>query len=202
MAETTPPVEAPQPKDVGHGRRHTILEYVLITAGAIVLALLIQAFVVKPYKIPSASMSPTLEVGDRVLVNRLAYHLRQPHRGDIIVFNSPTLHMTLIKRIIGLPGDTISLHDGLVYINGKRLNEPYLRQANGSYTPTVPAVTSGPPQPWSLDRPYTVPAGQYFVMGDNRTDSDDSRYWGPVSRSDLIGVAFFRYWPLNRLAGL
>jgi signal peptidase I len=177
-------------------KTRTIIEYVVITAGAIVLALLIQAFVVKPYRIPSGSMENTLLIGDRVLVNRIVYHTRDPRRGDIVVFNSKAVGKTLIKRVIGLPGDTIALRDGRVYINGQVLKEPYIRQINGSPEPTYP-FTSG--DPWSLEKPYTLAPNDYFMMGDNRTDSGDSRDWGPMHRSEIIGAAIFRYWPPMRV---
>jgi len=177
-------------------KTRTIIEYVAITAGAIALALLIQAFVVKPYRIPSGSMENTLLIGDRVLVNRIVYHTRDPHRGDIVVFNSKAKGVTLIKRVIALPGDTISLRDGRVYIDGEVLDEPYVRHINGSLEPTYP-FTSG--EPWSLQHPYTLGPNDYFMMGDNRTDSGDSRDWGPMHRSEVVGEAFFMYWPPTRL---
>lgn len=194
------PPQAPQapPKRGSHWRK-AIIEYTLIIVCAIGLALLIQAFGIKPYRIPSASMTNTLQIGDRVLVNRVIYHLRKPHRGDIVVFNSRAVGITLIKRIIGLPGETVSLKDGAVYINGRRLKEPYVRHVNGVALPTEP-FSDG--RKWSLEQPYTVPAGHYFVMGDNREQSDDSRDWGPISKSELIGVAFFKYWPPSRIGGL
>jgi signal peptidase I len=179
--------------------RRPAVEYAIIAVCAIALALLIQAFVVKPYRIPSESMTNTLKVGDRVLVNRVVYHFRHPRRGDIIVFQSHAVGMTLIKRVIGVPGDTLSLSNGSVYVNGRRLNEPYVLRVNGVATATEP-FTDG--QPWSLAKPYTVPPGHYFVMGDNRSQSDDSRDWGPLPASELIGEAFFRYWPLNRFGPL
>ena len=198
----TPPSEAPQAplKRDSHWRKTTI-EYTLIIVCAIGLALLIQAFGIKPYRIPSASMTNTLKIGDRVLVNRVVYHLRKPHRGDIVVFSSPRAAggITLIKRIIGLPGETISLKGGAVYINGRRLNESYVRKVNGAALPTEP-FSDG--RTWSLAQPYTVKADQYFVMGDNREESDDSRDWGPILKSELIGVAFFKYWPPSRIGGL
>ena len=201
----TPPAgmsspEAPQAplKRTSRWRRTTI-EYTLIIVCAIGLALLIQAYGVKPYRIPSESMTNTLKIGDRVLVNRVVYHLRKPHRGDVVVFNSRAVGITLIKRIIGLPGETVSLKDGAVYINGRRIKEPYVREVNGAALPTEP-FSDG--RIWSLEQPYTVPAGHYFVMGDNREQSDDSRDWGPIAKSELIGVAFFKYWPPSRIGGL
>jgi signal peptidase I len=180
-------------------RRRPIIEYGLIIIGAILLALLVQAFVVKPYRIPSDSMLDTLRPSDRVLVNRLVYHFRKPRRGDIIVFDSKALGKTLIKRIIGLPGEEISLGNGHVYINGHPLREPYVRVVNGVQTPSEP-FTGG--EPWSLTQPYKIPSGHYFMMGDNRLYSDDSRDWGTVSNGEIIGEAFFRYWPLRRVGTL
>jgi signal peptidase I len=174
----------------------TILEYVILAVVAIAVALLIQAFLVKPYRIPSASMENTLLIGDRVLVDRISWRFTQPERQEIVVFHPPFAGPVLIKRIIGMPGDTVSLKDGSVYINGKKLDEPYVRRVNGRPEPTQP-FSNG--LPWSLQTPYKVPPGDYFVMGDNRTDSGDSREFGPVPRSQLVGKAFARYWPPSRI---
>jgi signal peptidase I len=183
--------------------RRTLVEYGVILVVALAVAFLLQAFVVKPYRIPSPSMVPTLDPGDRVLVARFLYHFTSPARGDIVVFKYPLDTRTVfIKRVIGLPGDTISLHDGSVYVDGVRQNEPYLPKLDGRPVPTEPALPvsgSTMTEPWSLNRPYTVPAKHYFMMGDNRTDSDDSRVWGPVPASDLIGRAFLIYWPVTRI---
>jgi signal peptidase I len=182
------------------------VEYAVILAVALGVAFLVQAFVVKPYRIPSPSMVPTLDPGDRVLVARFLYHLTSPARGDIVVFKYPLdTHVVFIKRVIGLPGDTLSLRDGHVYVNGVRRNEPYLLKVNGRPSPTDPAPAiagSTLSEPWSLNQPYKVPAGTYFMMGDNRLDSDDSRVWGPVPARDLIGKAFFVYWPVSRIGSL
>lgn len=173
---------------------------------AIGLALVIQAFLVKPYRIPSPSMVDTLLIKDRVLVNRLVYHLRDVERGDIIVFHYPlNRDFVFIKRVVGLPGDRLQAKDGRLYVNGVAQAEPYVHRTNGTVDRTEPA---GPlpgttmAHPWSLAQEYTVPKGSYFMMGDNRADSDDSRVWGPVPESDLIGSAFFIYWPLSRLGPL
>ena len=143
-------------------------------------------------------MMPTIDPHDRILVARFLYHLRSPARGDTVVFKYPLdTHVVFVKRLIGLPGDTVSLRGGFVYVNGVRQNTSHVLMFAGR-----PALTEPGPSvsnPWSLHRPYTVPAGHYFMMGDNRTDSDDSRFWGPVPASDLIGCAFFIYWPITRL---
>jgi signal peptidase I len=177
----------------------TILEYVILAVVAIAVALLIQQFLVKPYRIPSASMEDTLLIGDRVLVDRISWRFADPQRGDIVVFHPPFDGPVLIKRIIGLPGDEVSLTDGDVYINGKLLDEPYVRVVNGQKEPSQP-FSNG--LPWSLQSPYKVPAGSYFVMGDNRTDSGDSREFGPVERGQFVGRAFAKYWPPGSIGGL
>lgn len=138
--------------------------------------------------IPSASMEPTLMVHDRVFVNKLSYDVGSIHRGDIIVFKrppnepDPTIH-NLIKRVIGLPGDTLEAQDGVVYVNGKILSEPYLPP--GTITDDLP--------------PTTVPPGQLFVMGDNRGDSEDSRYFGTINKNLVVGKSEARVWPLSRI---
>ena len=178
----------------------TVVEYAVVALCAIAVALLVQAYLVKPYRIPSESMAATLKPRDRVLVNRVAYRLGDPGRGDVVVIDSRAVGRVLIKRVVGLPGDTISLSGGHVYINGRRLAEPYVRQVDGRAEPTDPFRGTG--NPWALEQPYLVPPGHYFVMGDNRTVSDDSRDWGPAARREIIGRAFFTYWPLSRLHGL
>ena len=177
----------------------TVLEYVVLAVVAVAVALLIQQFLVKPYRIPSASMEDTLMIGDRVLVDRISWRFGDPQRGDIVVFHPPFDGPVLIKRIIGMPGDEIGLRDGNVYINGKLLDEPYVRVVNGQKEPSLP-FTNG--LPWSLQSPYRVPQGSYFVMGDNRTDSGDSREFGPVERGQFVGRAFAKYWPPGSIGGV
>jgi len=177
-------------------RGRTILEYVVLAVVAVAVALLIQAFLVKPYRIPSASMEDTLLIGDRVLVDRISWRFSQPERGDIVVFHPPFNGPVLIKRIIGLPGDEISVSGGFVSINGRRLDEPYVRRVDGIQEPSEP-FSNG--LPWSLQEPYKVPSGSYFVMGDNRTDSGDSREFGPIKRGQFVGRAFAKYWPPGRI---
>jgi len=177
-------------------RSRAILDYSLTALAAVVLALAIQAFIVKPYMIPSVSMANTLLPGQRVLVDRLVYHYRSVHRGDVIVFRWPEdPGQPLIKRIVGVPGDRLSIVGGRLLVNGRPLREGYVKQIGGAIEPTMPSPGGAPGEPWSLQAPYTVPAGHYFVMGDNRTDSNDSRYWGTVPQENIIGRAFFVYWP-------
>jgi signal peptidase I len=197
------------------GTAGSLIELVTIVAVALGLALAIQAFVVKPYRIPSASMVPTLEISQRVLVDRITMHFSDPGRGDIVVFKPPLGADTdqcgvsppppqeacpkptaersksnFIKRVVGLPGDHLKVIAGRVWINGKQLNEPYIR-------PPGPDC-----QNCDLPREITVPPGDFFMMGDNRGESDDSRTWGPVPKKWIIGKAFFTYWPPRRIGTL
>jgi signal peptidase I len=153
----------------------------------------VKPFVVEPFYIPSESMVPTLEVGDRVLANKFVYRFEAPARGDIVVFNAVegNTQKTLIKRVIGLPGNKIALRRGELFLNGQRHNEPYVVNK--------PCVR-GTPKTCSYG-PVRVPKGHYFVMGDNRAKSADSRYVGPISGDDIKGEAFLRFWPPDR-AGL
>jgi signal peptidase I len=165
-----------------------VIEVVVIVAAAFVLALLVQQFIVKPFAIPSPSMEPTLMEGDRVLVNRLVYHFHPPRRGDIIVFHPPGRPGSdpFIKRVVAVGGDTIGVHDGMLYVNGVAQDEPYIMEypIEGDYPDT------------------TVPMGYVWAMGDNRNNSGDSRVFGPVSLDSIMGEAFAIYWPLSRIGGL
>jgi signal peptidase I len=196
-----------------------LIELVVTVAIAVALALLIQAFIVKPYRIPSPSMVPTLDVGQRVLTNRLAGN---PGLGDVIVFHPPhgadftnpvcgnpnqggqeggtnvqacdqptatASSQTFIKRVVGLPGDTIQIINGHVIRNGVREKDSYTIPCGGISTCT-------------FGKPIKIPPGDYFMMGDNRPDSEDSRYWGPVPSKWIIGTAFFTYWPPDRIGFL
>jgi len=153
---------------------------------AIGVAVAIRTFVVQTFYIPSQSMEPTLMVGDRILVDKLSYHLHSIHRGDIVVFGKPPAESAagvkdLVKRVIGVPGDVISAAGGRVVIDGKPLNEPWLPRG---------VVTTG-------ITPQTIKANYYFVMGDNRTDSQDSRYFGQIPGSLIVGHVVMRIWPLS-----
>ena len=187
-------------------KRGRIIEYGIVAVVAIALALLVQAFLVKPYRIPSESMASTLRPGDRVLVNRVVYRLREPHRGDVMVFRYPEDRtVVFIKRIVGVPGDRLQVREGRLWVNGHPVDEPYVHRTGGLRDPTAASgmVTgSTMREPWSLAQPFTVPRDSYFVMGDNRTDSDDSRFWGTVPRADIIGEGFIVYWPLGRWGAL
>ncbi len=182
------------------------LEYALVVVVAVLTALAVQAWLVKPYRIPSESMLDTLRPGDRVLVNRAVYHLQDPERGDIIVFRYPhDPDMVFIKRVVGVPGDVLEARDGRLCVNGRELEEPYVHRTGGRTDPTVAQEAiagSTLHDPWSLAEPYRVPNGTYFVMGDNRVDSDDSRDWGTVPRAAIVGEGLATYWPLSRLRAL
>ena len=179
-----------------------IIDWIVTIAGAILIVLAIKAWVVNPYRIPSSSMEPTLHCAkpgsgctsrfsDRVLANRFIYHLRDPRRREIIVFNVPKRAEeacgaggVFVKRIIGLPGDVWQEREGFVYINGKKLDEPYIKKDRRDFS-SYPA--------------RRIPKGNYFMMGDNRQSSCDSRRWGTVPRANIIGKVFAIYWPPQRI---
>ena len=166
----------------------------VVVAVALVVAVVLRLFVAQTFFIPSASMVPTLNIGDHILVNKLAYDLHGVGRGDIIVFKAPprvaaacdTTDTVLVKRVIGLPGETISDTAGRVYVDGKVLSQPWLPK-NDPMTYTGPFA------------PVHIGPHSYFVMGDNRIYSCDSRSWGTVSRSDIIGKVELTIWPLGRI---
>ena len=190
----------------------SVIELLLTVAIAIALALLIQAFVVKPYRIPSGSMEPTLHINQRVLANRL---FGNPSIGDIVVFHPPAgaeqgdgvcgnpnqgnghpqacgrptpqeSNTTFIKRVVAGPGDRISIVNGHVIRNGVPEKDSYIAQCSGGQSCNFP-------------KPIVIPPGDYFMMGDNRSQSCDSRSWGSVPRQNLIGTVFFTYWPPDRI---
>jgi len=198
------PGQSTEPAAPGGGKPRSnrwIVELVGVVAVAVVIAILLRTFVVATYSIPSGSMEPTLQIGDRIVVDKLAYHLHGIGRGDIVVFSTPPAEncagppvSNLVKRVIGLPGESISLSDGSVLIDGKLLPEPWLPPDERSKTMPGPSGA-----PYSLHHAYTVPSGDVYVMGDNRTFSCDSRYWGPVAESTIVGKVDLRIWPLSRL---
>jgi signal peptidase I len=178
-----------------------IVELVGVVVVAIVVAVLLRTFVVATYSIPSGSMEPTLQIGDRIVVDKLSYHFHGVDRTNIVVFSTPSNEgcagppvADLVKRVIGLPGEIISLHDGNVYINGRFLPEPFLPP--DVRHDTYPSPNSGA---YVLNHPYRIPAGDVYVMGDNRPDSCDSRYWGPIPESTIVGKVDLRIWPLSRI---
>lgn len=173
----------------------------MVVAIAVVLAVLLRLFVVQTYFIPSPSMYPTLKVGDRIVVDKLSFHLHAVHQGDIVVFARPGDEhcggppvSDLVKRVVGLPGQTISLSHGHVVIDGARLNESWLPASEQGVTEAGPPGT-----PYDLAHPYRIPAHEYFMMGDNRENSCDSRWWGPVNGSLIVGEVDLRIWPITRI---
>ena len=174
-------------------RRRVVIEWGVILVIAVLASFLVRVYAVQTFYIPSGSMKPTLYDGDRILVNKLSVRFGTINVGDIIVFKAPPTehcddgsYSDLVKRVIGLPGQTITSKSNTVYVNGKPLKEPW------KYWPDLnPAI-----------KKLKVPANNYYVMGDNRANSCDSRFWGTVPRSDIIGKAFFRMWPLSRVGFL
>jgi signal peptidase I len=191
-------------------RKHPVIELITTLVMAVAIAYCVQAWVVKPYRIPSESMVDTLRVSDRIIAARFLYHLKDPERGDIIVFqpngegDQPfrTDHVAdtvFVKRLIGLPGEIIGAREGRVYI------------CDGGSAPDATRPIEQTPGCRTLDESYvaseqedfgpeTIPEGRYFMMGDNRADSDDSRNWGPIKRDQIIGRAFMTYWPVDRIS--
>ncbi|HEY7624369.1 MAG TPA: signal peptidase I [Candidatus Limnocylindria bacterium] len=165
-----------------------ILEIVQALALAVVISVVLNLFVVQVTEVRQRSMEETLEQNDRVLVSKVDYRLGSPQRGDIIVFNPPLPDATIpyVKRVIALAGETVDLRDGAVYVNGRPVD---FAQAHGASLPQTPTITY----------PFTVPAGEIWVMGDNRTFSSDSRSFGPVPVSNIIGKVILRFWPIDRL---
>jgi len=197
--------------NLSHGPR-VVIDWVVTIVGAVLIVLAVKTWVVNPYRVPTPSMEPTLHcalpepdceasTSDRVLANRFIYHFRDPSRGEIVVFTTPKLALqecgsqgTFVKRLIGVPGDVWEERTGVVYINGKRLNEPYIQATRrDSQTLTLRDI---PPR-----NTYTrIPKGYYLMMGDNRSSSCDSRRWGLVPRKNLIGKVFATYWPPKRIS--
>jgi signal peptidase I len=196
------PDAAPTGSQPKKGAARVALEWVVLIAVALAIAFVIKTFLFQAFYIPSPSMTPTLEVGDRVLVNKLSYDFHDVNRGDIIVFDAPPRARAggiedLVKRTIGLPGDTITGDDaGGVLVNGRRLKEPYLPKGTLSSFTDVPPGCGAPKngQPGCV-----VPKDHLFMMGDNRENSKDSRVFGPVPESTLVGRVFVRIWPLSSL---
>jgi signal peptidase I len=179
----------------------TAVDWLATIALAVLAVLFVKVEVANPYRIPSPSMEPTLHCAepvegcqgrfsDRVVANRFIYRFRDPKRGEIVVFETPATARacgesgTFVKRIVGLPGEVVSVREGFVYINGEKLTEPYVEST----------LRDDQTKTW---RP--IPEDRYFVMGDNRAASCDSRVWGTVPRDDLVGPVFLTYWPPNRL---
>jgi signal peptidase I len=197
-----------------HNSRRNAIEWVIVVAGALLVAIIIKTFLFQAFYIPSQSMEPTLKVGDRVLVNKLSYKLHDVHRSDIVVFERPSTNPQtvegcdgrpvtivpptggeqvhdLIKRVIALAGDTVESRGGQVFVNGQALNEPY----------TFPGKPTPPFDTFSAQC-IRVPKGDVFVLGDNRTDSSASNKFGPIPETLIVGRAFVRVWPIGSIGGI
>lgn len=165
--------------------KHWLFDWIETIVVAFILALIIRAFFIQVFWIPSSSMEPTFDINDRLVVNKVVYHFRQPKRGEIVVFRQVappgSSKRDLIKRLIGLPGEELQIRDGTVYINGEELKETHAMNRD-----------------FADFGPVTVPPDAYFMMGDNRPASADSRYWGFLPKRNLIGPAMLRIWPLNK----
>jgi len=194
--------DAPDTPDTPKRTRSALktgIEWVVLIATALVIALLVKAFLFQAFYIPSDSMVPTLQKNDRVIVNKISYDMHGVHRGDIVVFTAPKgpdgrpidpTIKDLVKRVIGLPGETVGEKDGKILINGKAIEEKYLPAGTVSDCAAFKndCFPSGP-----------LPANRYWVMGDNRAGSRDSRYFGPITKSEIVGRVFVRVWPPNRV---
>lgn len=183
-----------RPARTSRSSTRNLVEWGLVIIGAILVAFLVKTFLVQAFRIPSESMEPTLLVGDRVLVNKLSYRLHDVNRGDVVVFTRPANLSSgadqpedLIKRVIGLPGETVQTKDGDVYVDGRELEEPYLPPGT---------ETNG------IEEPLDIPAGHLLVMGDNRGNSQDGRVFGPIDEDTIVGRAFMVMWPPGRMGSL
>ncbi len=191
-------VNAPSPPARSNHRRKVFIEWAAIVVVAVVVSLVMRTFVVQTFFIPSASMEPTLQIGDRIIVSKLSVTLGTIHRGDIIVFKAPPAEhcgdtvSDLVKRVIGVPGDTLYSRGNTIY---------YSNSSTHGFVALRETWTHNEPLGEPVSR-TTVGPNQYFVMGDNHPNSCDSRYWGTVPRSDVIGKVFLRIWPLGRFGFL
>lgn len=188
MSQTFPPEKSTEKTKQ---QENPVVEIVKTVAMAAVLSFGIRTFVAEARYIPSSSMEPTLQINDRLIIEKMTYRFHEPKRGDVIVFNATetlqeqNFKEAFIKRIIGLPGDTVKVSNGQVMVNGQVLEEVYIKEN--------PDYEYGP---------VTVPSGEYLVLGDNRNNSYDSHYWGFVPEDKIIGRAFVRFWPLQRLGSI
>jgi signal peptidase I len=201
--------------DKGRKTRRTIIEWTILIGSALLIAVLIKTFLFQAFYIPSESMKPTLNVGDRVLVNKVSYRLHDVNRGDIVVFETPPKAKDangeikdLVKRVIALPGETFSTHDGAVLINGRPLEEPYLQKGVQTCAPNSASSCGDVQEIPGCGHPpggqpgCVIPPDDILVLGDNRTASKDSRFFGPIKESSIVGRVFVRIWPINDLGFL
>jgi len=204
----SPPDEVEAAPEPAKNRSRALIEWGIVVVVAVVVSLLIRAFVFQTFFIPSGSMEPTLHIGDRILVSKLSVEFGTINRGDILVFRAPPAVKTvcgddvadLVKRVIGLPGDHLTSVGNTIYYTTAPVKKPWnplkapwkaVNQSWTHYEPIGRAIGD-----------ITVPKNHYFMMGDNEDNSCDSRFWGTVPRSSIIGKAFFRIWPLSRIGFL
>jgi signal peptidase I len=211
-----PPIEPPEtddfwdegaapelaPKRSVNAQIRTTMEWIGVAIGALIVALLIKAFLLQAFYIPSASMEPTLREDDRVLVNKLSYRIGDVQRGDVIVFEKPegaggTID-DFIKRAIGLPGETVSFEEGNVFIDGMELSESYVNEVPTKAGSIINGCANSP----AVANTCLVPDGMIFVLGDNRDHSQDSRFFGPIDEDAIVGRAFIKVWPLGDIGFL
>lgn len=176
----------------------SVLEWVFIVALAVACAMAVRAFIVEPFEVPTESMISTIQVGDRLLGEKISYLAHDPQAGDVVTFSDPeNPSTTLIKRVIATPGQTIDLKDGAVYVDGAKLDEPYTQGK-----PTNPIERHADFLSSDITYPYTLGQDEYWMMGDNRTNSLDSRYFGPIKRQAITSRGWFIFWPLNDIGTL
>lgn len=190
--DVTPERVTPATSPKVRSRMHVVGEWVVVVIVAVTVSLLVRSYAFQTFYIPSASMEPTLQVGDRLMVDKLSVEFGTINVGDVVVFKAPAAEhcgekvADLVKRVIGTPGDVLTSRGNTIYVNAKPLDEKWPHTE-----PLGPAIGR-----------VTVPANHYFMMGDNHSDSCDSRSWGTVPRSDIIGKVFVRFWPLSRFTWL
>lgn len=182
-----------------------VVEIVVIVVAALALSFIVRAFLVETYEVPSGSMQNTIQIGDRILAEKISYYFGDPQKGDIVTFVSPIQEdesvgtetilsgnqEIFVKRVIATEGDTVDIRNGSVYVNGELLEEDYVEEGNETFTFTSTYHDV------EIEYPYTVPEGELWVMGDNRENSRDSRYFGSIEVSSVTGRVFFRYWPFS-----
>lgn len=168
------------------------LSFIVCIAVVLVAAWGIRTYVAEPFEVPSASMETTIMTGDRLFAEKVSYHFEDPKAGDIVVFSDPQVpSRVLVKRVIATEGQVVSMSDGVLYIDGVAQSEPYVTGETYPLSQTAGNV--------SISYPYIVPEGEVWVMGDNRENSSDSRYFGSIDENTIFGKAVFTYWPLNRI---
>ncbi len=205
-----------EPKDAtkssSGGLKGLLAEYLPTLAIAGIIVIGVRTFIAEPRYIPSSSMEPTLQINDRLIIEKISYKFRKPARGEIIVFNPPNnaavpdASKVYIKRLIGLPGDRISIHDGKVFVNDQQLAETYIAEGPNYTLPTndsnkCPGCFQPQKMQFGKHLSFIVPKASYWMMGDNRNNSLDSHAWGFLPEENIVGRAYVRYWPIDQRLG-